>query len=286
MQSHAQLPTADHVKGSIYRIYFASRDSFSRSHVGYIEIDLNEPHQILTISKTPILEPGPAGFFDEHGVYPSSIVTLEDSKYLYYVGWSKGSEYPLFYASIGLAQSLDGGCTFRKCSQAPIMERSEYDPCLVTSPCVFIESGLWRMYYVSGIRWERFSGTLISYYHIKYAESTDGVNWIRQGRVAIDFKSERESNIARPSIIKADSMFEMWYSYVEAKPYRIGYAKSKDGIVWQRKDDEAGIDVSNNGFDSEMVCYPFVIVQEGKRYILYNGNAFGREGIGLAVYNG
>ena len=283
MQSHAQLPTADHVGGSIYRIYFASRDSTNRSHVGYFEIDLDAPHQIIALSEKPVLEPGPPGFFDEHGVYPSSIVSQGNKKYLYYIGWVKGAEYPLFYTSVGLAISEDGGQTFRKYSQAPIIGRSEYDPCLVTSPYVILDNGLWRMYYVSGIRWERVLSKLQSYYHIKYAESKEGLYWIRLGKVAIGFKSERESNIGRPSVIKRGDLFEMWYCYVDGKPYRIGYARSKDGVSWQRKDEEVGIDVSGNSFDSEMMCYPFVFIHDRKQYMLYNGNAFGRDGIGLAV---
>ncbi len=283
MHSHAQLPVADHVKDNVYRIYFATRTKEQRSHIGYIELDITAPYKILNISEKPVLSPGAIGFFDEHGVFPSSIVNYDSKKYLYYIGWNQGYKQPLFYASIGLAISTDGGQSFQRYSKAPILSRSKHDPCLVTSPHVFIDSNIWRMTYVSGIKWEEVEGQLKSYYHIKYAESEDGIYWQRKGIIAIDFCSDRERNIGRSWVIQEDNLYKMWYGYVLGDtPYRIGYAESKDCINWLRRDERAGITVSDEGFDSEMISYPNVIVHEGVEYMFYNGNNFGKEGIGLA----
>ncbi|SLM50307.1 conserved protein of unknown function [Nitrospira japonica] len=286
MKSHCQLPVADQLDGSRYRVYFASRDELQRSHIGCIEIDLHEPVKVLGSTVQPILSPGPTGHFDEHGVYPSSIVTVGNKKYLYFIGWNRGCRQPLFYASIGLAVSEDGGRSFERLFRSPIMARSEHDPCLVTSPNVFIDNDLWRMTYVSGIRWEESAdGGLKSVYHIKYAESRDGISWTRDGTVAIDFASKDETNIARSSVLKFGGAYRMWYSTARlpVRPYRIGYAESDDGTRWTRIDEGVGFDVSDEGFDSEMICYPHVIHHENKLYMFYNGNGFGREGIGLAV---
>ena len=284
MYSHAQLPVLDHIKGDMFRVYFASRTKEQRSHIGYVDIDINNPKEVLNISSKPLLKPGPIGFFDEHGVYPSSIVNFNGKKYLYYIGWNQGNRQPLFYAHIGLAISEDGGNTFQKYSKAPIMSRSKYDPCLVTSPDVFIDDGIWKMTYVSGIKWEELDGKLKSFYHIKYAESKDGIHWEREGTIAIDFLDHTESNIARSSVVMEKGIYKMWYSYIkDNKPYRIGYAESNDCKNWIRKDHEVGITVSKEGFDDTMICYPNVIVHNKKRYMVYNGNNFGYDGFGLAV---
>jgi hypothetical protein len=74
----------------------------------------------------------------------------------------------------------------------------------------------------------------------------------------------------------------MWYSY-RGDAYKIGYAESPEGLSWERRDQEAGIDVSPSGWDSEMICYANVIQQNDKWYMLYNGNGFGKTGIGLAA---
>ena len=285
MYSHAQLPVLEHIKDDLFRVYFASRTKDQRSHIGYVEFDIKNPKSILKVSDKPVLSPGPIGFFDEHGVYPSSIVDYKGVKYLYYIGWTQGNRYPLFYASIGLAISEDGGKTFRKYSKAPILSRNEYDPCLVTSPYVFIdEDGIWKMTYVSGIKWEEINGKLKSYYHIKYAESLDGINWERKGIVAIDFSDDKETNIARPCVIKENGIYKMWYSYArDDQSYRIGFAESKDCKKWVRKDNEVGITVSDKGFDDTMICYPNVIIHKNKKYMVYNGNNYGYDGFGLAV---
>ena len=74
----------------------------------------------------------------------------------------------------------------------------------------------------------------------------------------------------------------MWYSY-RGEKYRIGYAESEDGIVWTRKDNESGIGVSSEGWDSEMIDYPVVFKHKDDVYMLYCGNGYGKTGFGLAV---
>jgi hypothetical protein len=54
-------------------------------------------------------------------------------------------------------------------------------------------------------------------------------------------------------------------------------------VRWQRRDAEAGIDVSPEGWDSESIEYPCVIDHGEKRYLFYNGNRYGQTGVGLAV---
>ena len=74
----------------------------------------------------------------------------------------------------------------------------------------------------------------------------------------------------------------MWYSH-RGSSYRIGYAESNDGIRWQRMDGNCTIDVSGFGWDTDMVEYPHVFDHGGARYMLYNGNNYGKTGFGLAV---
>lgn len=284
MVTHAALPFAENLGGDLLRIYFYGRDNKNRSQVGYADVNLNRPKEILYITEKPVLRLGSLGAFDDSGVMPSWIVEPNDRKYLYYTGWTVGVTVP-FYFYIGLAISQDGGKTFERFSRAPVLERSNVDPYLTASPCVIIEGGMWRMWYTSGVRWEIENDKPKHYYHIKYAESKDGINWERRGVVCIDFKTRDEYAIARPCVIKEGGIYKMWYSY-RGESYRIGYAESKDGINWERKDDEAGIDVSPSGWDSEMIEYAFVFEHKGNKYMLYNGNGYGRTGMGLAIFAG
>jgi hypothetical protein len=184
--------------------------------------------------------------------------------------------------SIGLAISEDG-VNFRH-SIAPIMARSEHDPCFVAMPMVIREERLWRMWYSSGYRWEEKDGVLRSYYKIRTAESADGILWTPTGQVAIDHAHPEETSIARPWIETDQDGFRAWYGYAHGPGrYRIGFAVSRDGSQWERRDGEAGIALSSSGWDSEMITYPAIVREDGQRYMFYNGNRFGRDGIGLAI---
>jgi hypothetical protein len=280
MVSHAAIPAVD-LCGDCHRVYFSGRDRKGRAQIGYFEIDLLNSSKILCVSGTPVVGIGPLGAFDDNGVTSAWIINHDGIKYQYYTGWSLGITVP-FYFYIGLAVSEDGGKTFKKFSYAPILERNEIDPYLTASPCVLIEDDIWKMWYVSATKWEIKNDQLKHYYHIKYAESDDGIHWDRKGFVCIDYKSKDEYAIARPCVLRDGGTYKMWYSY-RGSSYRIGYAESKDGISWVRKDEEVGIGASISGWDSEMIEYPFVFDHKNKRYILYNGNGYGKSGIGLAV---
>jgi len=281
MKSHASLPIADKIKNDLYRIYFSSRNSKNWSSIFYVEININEPTKILRISESPILYPGKLGTFDDTGVMAASLVNKNEKKYLYYIGWNQSTTVP-FRWSIGLALSKDGGENFTRFSEGPILDRNTIDPYLVSSPTVLLEGNLWKMWYISGLKWERISGKFRIPYHIRYAESHDGINWNREGVVCIDFKDKTETRIGRASVIKEEQTYRMWYSYAGEK-YRIGYAESDDGIHWFRKDEEIGISESSSGWDSEMIEYSYVFDHKGIRYMLYNGNNYGETGFGYAI---
>lgn len=283
MRTHACAPVPVHLGQTVYRVYFAGRDDENRSHVGWFDMDLERPDDILAVSQQPVLAPGPLGHFDDHGIYAASAVRDGGSILLYTIGWNPGVPRPLFYASIGRAVSDDNGATFRKIGRAPILQRSEHDPCGVTGPCVLKEGNFWRMWYVSGYRWEAINGTPVSFYNIKYAESHDGALWQRAGVVAIDHATPDERNIARPWIVREGAVYRAWFAYGAGRGYRIGYAESLDGIRFVRRDEEIAFRYSGQGFDDEATAHPAVVCCKGRWYMFYNGNGYGRDGIGLAV---
>jgi hypothetical protein len=290
MVSHSQVPVVTAPGEDRLRIYFGTRDLQNRTTTTFIEVESENPSNVVYVHDRPVLALGKCGCFDDSGAMPSWVVDHEGRQYLYYIGWNVGVTVP-YRNSIGLAMSEDGGLTFHRVFDGPIMDRIPHEPHLCATPCILIEDGVWRMWYLSGVEWQIHDGRPEPYYHIKYAESQDGVSWRREGRVCIDFKTPDEGGIARPSVLKDGGVYRMWYSHRSGRDYRtnrsgsyrIGYAESSDGLDWTRKDDEVGIDVSPTGWDSEMIAYPFVIDAHGRRHMFYNGNGFGRSGVGYAV---
>ena len=277
--SHAALPVVETLDDGRIRIYFSTRDERSRSRIAAAELSLNgsEPPEYRP---DPVLDLGPTGSFDDSGVTSACLVRKGDRRHLYYSGWTVGSTVP-FYFYVGCAISEDDGRTWRRASPAPVLERDAVDPYLTASPAVLVENGTWRMWYVSGTGWTPASGGPRHHYHLKYAESEDGIRWRRTGRVCIDYSDESEYAIARPSVVKDDDVYRMWFC-ARGDRYRIFYAQSQDGLEWERGG-EAELDVGPNGWDSEMQAYPAVFDCLGSRYMLYNGNGFGATGIGWAV---
>ncbi len=279
-RTHAAVPFVATV-GELARVYFSARDDRNRSHLGSFLLDLNAPFRIINVSPEPALGLGALGSFDDNGVMATSIVTHDQRDYLYYGGWALGVTVP-FYVNVGLAVRARGEAVFRRLSPAPLFDRNVVDPYLTHSPFVLRDESLWRMWYASGTGWRLRAGAVQHRYHIKYAESADGVTWKRTGKVCIDFASDEEYALARPCVVKDVDRYRMWYC-CRGDRYRIGYAESDDGVVWVRRDACGGLDVSATGWDSEMIEYPFVFDHHSRRYMLYNGNDYGRTGIGLAI---
>jgi predicted GH43/DUF377 family glycosyl hydrolase len=280
--SHAMLPTADRIDGDLFRIYFSGRDDNNRSRIGYIEVNMNEPEKILRLSDDPVLDLGELGCFDDNGVSPTWITHNGGKTFLYYFGWNKGSTVRAAEVS-GLAISSNDGRTFVRHSRAPVIDRTDMEPCLIlVVSCVLVEGKKWRMWYDSADRW---MSSELPRYNIKYAESTDGIHWTRNGIVSVDYKSEEESRVSRACVLREGEFYRMWYCYAMGSGgYRMGYGESDDGIHFTRKDDKVGIDVSESGWDSEMICYPNVFEHKGLKYMLYCGNGYGRTGFGYAVW--
>lgn len=290
MSSHSSLPIFFPVDKDTFRIYFSTRNKEGRSYPAYAVYD-RHTWELKKISANPILEWGRAGSFDDSGIMCSSIVKYKDIVYMYYIGWNQCILVP-YHLSIGLAISDDNGETFRKFSDGPIMDRSLYEPIFNTSPVVLFESNKWEMWYTSCTHWIQGEVKKEPVYNIRYAQSEDGINWVRYvDKPCIEAISSGEA-IGRPWVFKENGLYKMWYSYRKTLDYRnnrnnsykIGYAESEDGCSWLRKDSEAGIGLSDSGWDSDMICYNSVFEEGNKKYMLYNGNTFGKTGVGLAVW--
>lgn len=289
MVSHASVPVVDHVQHDLARIYFGTRDKLGHSQTSYVEVEAARPEKVIYIHDRPILSLGRQGTFDESGIMPSWIVNNENKKYLYYIGWNRRVTVP-YHLAIGLAISEDGGKSFEKFSEGPICDRSVDEPYFNTAPSVMREENGWRMWYVSCTGWNEVDDRPEPLYHVKYAESNDGITWNRTGRVSIDY-DESTGAIGRPCVYKEEGLYKMLYSYrsvssyrtERSHSYRLGYAESVDGLAWTRRDEKVGIERSETGWDSEMMEYCSLYEHAGLRYLLYNGNGFGQTGIGYAI---
>jgi hypothetical protein len=279
--SHAALPVVFAGPDGQLRLTCSARDGKGRSQIATALLDLDEG---AAFDERVAVGLGALGAFDDNGVTSSCAVEHEGRLFQYYTGWTLGGTVP-FHLAIGCAVSEDGGRSFEKVSHAPVLGRTDVDPLLTASPCVLVDGNRWRMWYVSGTEWALDSGVPRHRYLLKYAESADGLEWEPTGRVSIDYVGPQETAISRPCVVRQADGYRMWFS-ARGTSYRIGHARSSDGIVWERTDDEVELQSDADGWDSDMQAYPWVFDHEGERHMLYNGNGYGATGIGHAVLRG
>lgn len=282
--THAMFPNVrviDENEGKL-RIYYTHRDKDNYGFPTYLEgILKDEKFEITYNHNEPIISKGNLGSFDDSGVNVTSIVEEGDKLRFYYLAWNLGVTVP-FRNSIGIAESTNvEGTELKRLFEGPILDRDRDFPYLAATPCVLKQEDKYRMWYALGEPWIKTGDTLTVACFVSYAESSDGINWTRKGEISVGHK-ETDHVTTTPFVIYEDNIYKMWYSY-RGKKYRIGYAESIDGIHFTRLDEKVGITISDNGWDSEMVCYPQVFDLNGKRYMIYSGNGYGLTGIGLAV---
>lgn len=284
-RSHAALPVAVNVSGDGFELHYSTRDARNRAHIARATVHADGPGLRLgEHDPVPVLAPGPLGAFDDCGVTSSCVVEDGDRRLLFYTGWTLTRSVP-FNFFIGLAVSEDAGRTYARASRAPVLGRSDVDPYLTASPSVLRVGDTWRMWYVSCERWEAAEGDAAEprhYYHLRYAESADGLHWRPSGRVVVDFSDPSEYAIARPHVRYEDGRYRMWFC-ARGGAYRLGYAESDDGLRWRRDDRAVDLAPTPGAWDAEMVAYPHIVDVAGHRHLLYNGNGYGRSGIGSAV---
>lgn len=292
MKEFAQSPSVL-VYENFVRVYFCSRqaptaDGQYRSFLSYIDLDRVDLLRILDVCSAPIFGLGACGTFDEFGTNPISVIRDVEEVRVYYAGWTRCESVP-FNGAIGVATSRDDGHTFVRVGAGPVLPYSPDEPFLLGSPRIRKFDGRWHLWYVAGKKWLKTGDKPEPVYKIRMASSDDGFNWVKLGVDLIEDVLGVHECQACPDVVFRDGKYHMFFSYRhshnykgKAGGYRIGYASSYDMVNWTRKDEVAGMHVSEDGWDSEMVNYPHVFELDGETYMLYQGNEMGRSGIGLA----
>lgn len=276
------------------RFYFSTRKrDYSGKFLSVVQyVDMRKDFSVIQgRSRGTVLPLGKLGTFDEHGIFPFSVFRHDGAVWGYSNGWNRRKSVSVDTA-IGLAISSDGGETFVKNGDGPVLGPSLHEPYLVCDPFVRVFNGVFHMWYLYGVAWKQseLGGEPDRTYVIAHATSDDGITWAREGRPIVAQANPEECQ-ALPTVIQLGSRYHMYFCHRDtfdfrtnrANAYRLGYAWSDDLITWTRDDERAGIDVTLGDWDSDMMCYPHLFAIEGHTYLAYNGNEFGRHGFGLAV---
>jgi hypothetical protein len=280
LRSHAANPLPLLLRGDVYRIFFSGRDAYNRSSVGAVDVDIVR-RKVVATYREPFFTHGPEGSFHAAGVSVGNCYSVDGVRYMLFMGWQNpaGTHWRGDIGRIAVRDDL----TLDISRVSMLMSSDTSDPVSLSYPWVAKEGDHYRMWYGSTVTWDAGNGEML--HVIKYATSADGENWTRHGSVVPHPLGVAQA-FSRPTVCgDAARGYEMWFSYRDGlgTPYRIGYAKSSDGRDWTLALDEAGIAPSPEGWDANMIAYPYVFDHANERYMLYNGDKFGGTGFGLAV---
>ena len=296
MNEFAQAP-ATLVCDTFVRVYFSCRPKADAkgqyvSRAAYVDLNRANLFEIVGLSERPIMDLGGLGTFDEFGTYPTSVIRHGHEIRAYYGGWTRCASVP-FDVAIGYAISRDGGVIFEKQGRGPVLPADLHEPFVISGPKIRRFGDRWYLWYIAGTKWIPNGGRPEPVYRIRMATSDDGLHWERLHRELIPMRLEANECQASPDVMLANGTYHMFFCYRYSlgyrgreKGYRIGYASSADLVTWVRDDSKAGIDVSDEGWDSEMISYPHVFELDGRTLMFYLGNEVGRHGFGLAELQG
>jgi predicted GH43/DUF377 family glycosyl hydrolase len=296
LKEFAQAPSTL-VFENFVRIYFSCRPPADAngqyvSYSAFVDLDRKDLFNVLHVSEQPILSLGGLGEFDEFGTYPVSVIRNDKEVRAYYAGWTRCESVP-FNVAIGVATSNDDGVTFTKIGNGPVLSYSPDEPFVLSGPKIRRFNDVWYLWYIAGRKWKMVNGRAEPVYKIRMASSLDGIEWKKVNKDLIESRIEEDEAQASPDVSFANGKYHMFFCYRysidyrgKENGYRIGYASSTNLIDWIRDDSKVGIDVSGEGWDSEMISYPHVFELDGKVYMAYLGNQVGRHGFGLAMLDG
>jgi hypothetical protein len=296
LKEFAQAP-ATLVMEDVVRVYFSCRPPADQmgqyvSYSAYVDLDRADLLSVRQVADQPILSLGGLGEFDEFGIYPVSVIRDGDLVRAYYAGWTRCESVP-FNVAIGSAVSRDGGKTFKKLGNGPLLSYSPDEPFVLSGPKIRRFNDNWYLFYIAGCKWKLVDGRAEPVYKIRLAISEDGIHWNKLNKDLLESRVEEDEAQASPDVFYANGIYHMFFCYRYSgnyrgrdNGYRIGYASSRNLIDWVRDDSKAGIDVSEQGWDAEMISYPHVFELDGNTYMAYLGDQVGRHGFGLAVLEG
>lgn len=282
LASHAANPLPVRLSADVYRVFYSGRDGANRSSVGAVDVDIVRA-EVVQVHREPAFEHGGPGSFFEAGVSIGCLHHVGDRTLMLFMGWQQ-PEGGHWRGDIG-ALELGPDLSLRLAGERPWLGSDATDPVSLSYPwSLRMPDGRWRLWYGSTVSWDAGNGEML--HVIQGAHSSDGEHWQREG-LAVPYETGIAQAFSRPTVVASgDGGYDMWFSYRGApgRSYRIGRARSDDGLRWRLCLDEAGIEVSAAGWDSEMLAYPFVWEHDGRRLMLYNGNGYGHSGFGLAQW--
>ncbi|MYM56259.1 hypothetical protein [Thalassovita mangrovi] len=277
--SHAQVPTVLPLSDRLWRIFFGGRDAANRSRTFAADVDPSRDMEIRALYRDPVFPDAAPGRFDCDGTAPSCLRRQGDDYLLYYSGIRRDPDRD-YNTQIGLARSGDG-LDFGTHPQ-PIGRAHPGD----RTPFVLAEKDGYRVWFVADCGPpEAFR------YGIRTCFSPDGITWDESAVTAVPVQGGFTAQI-RPWVTEWQGQRRLWFSERGddfrkggTHPYRVASCPvDEQGVACGPVTPVAFENPPRPGdFDDWMQGYAAIVPHGEGLIMVYNGNDFGRDGIGWAM---
>lgn len=280
MRSHAMLPTPLVLDDRI-RVYIAACDEDLRGRIFRVDLDRDDPRRVIEFDRNPVLDLGPTGTFDEHGVNPSQIVVRDGRLLLYYIGWQRISTAVPYTLFAGLAASDDGGLSFHRSGSGQILHATPEERFFRTAPFVFPARDGWGMLYIGGGEFfDGAAGKRLPTYSLRQTYSADGCCWDAPTSPPLLNQNRARGEIGwgRPVLWQDGDNMTLIISSRTEDGYTLRVAAVAGGTLrWSTP--LRGV---AEEWESAMTGFGSPCRAGDWDYLFYNGNQFGRSGFGVA----
>lgn len=213
----------------------------------------------------PVLDPG-SDAWEAQSLYVPTVLFDGVTYHMWYTGYSFGDIY-----RIGYANSSDG-INWNKYSGNPVLDRGSsgsWDDESIHSTSVIFDGSIYHMWY---------AGENGSDYRIGYANSTDGLNWVKHPQNPIlDMGSPGawdDGFIFYPTVHYNDTemIYYIWYIGGSGPTRSLGYATSEDGLNWTKYSENPVLNVGSAGaWDDTVLTVPTVLYGNSTYHLWYTG---------------
>jgi hypothetical protein len=281
-RSHAMLPTP-HVMADRVRVFYASCDDEMRGRVFFADFAPEPPFRLMGATREPVLDVGPPGAFDCDGANPSQAFETDGRLALLYIGWQRGpadAPYTLFG---GVAFSDDEGRSFAR-ADAPLLPPQREERLFRTAPFIERRPDGYRLLYIGGDAFVAGEdGRALPAYSLMELAGATPWDWDGQPRVLMrPDAAAGEIGFGRPvAITRADGARRLMISVRTRDGYRL-VETERDFDPAVRPAMRPVIPTPLAPWERRMTCFGAPCVVGGHELLFYNGDGYGRTGMGLA----
>jgi hypothetical protein len=258
----------------------SGRDTRGESRIGAMVFEWGEQPRLLHVTE-PLLDKGELGAFDMNGAGYPWVVQDGERQWMFYVGWTRmGGDIP-FRNQMGLAERKGDQGPFERVSRASWFPATDREP-IGTGSCAVdrLLDGRWRVLYVNFDAWERAGDAVTHRYNVRQAFSADGLIFDREAStVAIALEGD-EVAIGTPAPRWVGERQEVLFT-ARSRFYRLySVPVTPEGEILRRR---TRLDIPSGDWDGEMQGYPKVLRHDGRDWLFYCGDGYGRAGIGMVA---